>query len=347
MPQKDSGKDAANNGGSGLDRVREELSNYVTAKTSNLVSSAGGKVSGLAQKVAEGGAPGGGDLPKMGAKLLKGESPAKAVGGQMVKKVKDKTVGKVQELFGGGGEAGDKKTTNIVEVLDIGLPLRRVYDHWTEFEEFSSFMKGVVEASRGDDETTSEWTGKVGPSKRSWKAEVLEQVPDNRIVWKSSGEATTHGSISFHELAPNLTRIVVVVEYTPGGFLEKTANLWRAQGRRLRLDLKHFLRYVSLGVQEVPEGWRGEIREGEVVRSHEDVLAEDEEDRGDGGGEERDEGDAEEEGNGEDFEDEDDEVDEDEDDEDEDEDEEDRNGEDFEDEEDEYEDEDEREYETR
>ncbi|SCK20808.1 Uncharacterized membrane protein [Streptomyces sp. WMMB 714] len=338
MPQKDSGKDAANDGGSGLDRVREELSNYLTAKTSNLVSSAGGKVSGLAQKVAEGGAPGGGDLPKMGAKLLKGESPAKAVGGQMVKKVKDKTVGKVQELFGGGGEAGDKKTTNIVEVLDIGLPLRRVYDHWTEFEEFSSFMKGVVEASRGDDETTSEWTGKVGPSKRSWKAEVLEQVPDNRIVWKSSGEATTHGSISFHELAPNLTRIVVVVEYTPGGFLEKTANLWRAQGRRLRLDLKHFLRYVSLGVQEVPEGWRGEIREGEVVRSHEDVLAEDEEDRGDGGGEERDEGDAEEEGNGEDFEDEDDEVDEDE---------EDRNGEDFEDEEDEYEDEDEREYETR
>ncbi|MFC4493365.1 SRPBCC family protein [Streptomyces ovatisporus] len=282
MPEEESAKNAADGGGSGLDRVREELSNYLTAKTSNLVSSAGGKVSGLAQKVAEGGGPGGGDLPKMGAKLLQGESPAKAVGGQMAKKVKDKTVGKVQELFGGGGEAGDKKVTNIVEVLDVGLPLRRVYDHWTEFEEFSGFMKGVVEASRGDDDVTSDWTGKVGPSKRSWQATVLEQVPDNRIVWKSSGEATTHGSISFHELAPNLTRIVVVVEYSPGGFLEKTANIWRAQGRRLRLDLKHFLRYVSLGAQEVPEGWRGEIREGEVVRSHEDVLAEDEEDEGNG-----------------------------------------------------------------
>ncbi|HWM36862.1 MAG TPA: SRPBCC family protein [Streptomyces sp.] len=284
MPEDTKEKSAADSGGSGLDKVREEFSNYLLAKASNLVSSAGGKVSGLAEKVAEGGGPGG-ELPKMGAKLLQGESPAKAVGGQVAKKIKDKTVGKVKELFGGGGEAGDKKVTNIIEVLDVGLPLRRVYDHWTEFEEFSGFMKGVVEASRGDDDITSDWTGKVGPSKRTWQATVLEQVPDNRIVWKTSGEATTHGSVSFHELAPNLTRIVVVVEYSPGGFLEKTANIWRAQGRRLRLDLKHFQRYVTLGVQEVPEGWRGEIREEELVRSHEEVLAEDEEEEENGEGE--------------------------------------------------------------
>ena len=292
MPEETKEKSAADSGGSGLDRVREEFSNYLLAKASNLVSSAGGKVSGLAEKVAEGGGPGS-ELPQMGAKLLQGESPAKAVGGQVAKKVKDKTVGKVKELFGGGGEAGDKKVTNIIEVLDVGLPLRRVYDHWTEFEEFSGFMKGVVEASRGDDDITSDWTGKVGPSKRTWQATVLEQVPDNRIVWKTSGEATTHGSVSFHELAPNLTRVVVVVEYSPGGFLEKTANIWRAQGRRLRLDLKHFQRYVTLGVQEVPEGWRGEIREEELVRSHEEVLAEDEEDEN---GEDRDAEGGEEEG---------------------------------------------------
>lgn len=287
MPEDTKEKSAADSGGSGLDKVREEFSNYLLAKASNLVSSAGGKVSGLAEKVAEGGGPGG-ELPKMGAKLLQGESPAKAVGGQVAKTLKDKTVGKVKELFGGGGKAAGKKVTNIVEVLDIGLPLRRVYDHWTEFEEFSSFMKGVVEASRAKDEedVTSDWTLKVGPSKRSWKATVLEQVPDNRVVWKSTGEkATTHGSVSFHELTPNLTRLVVVVEYSPGGFFEKTGNIWRVQGRRLRLDLKHFQRYVTLGVQEVPEGWRGEIREEELVRSHEEVLAEDEEEEENGEGE--------------------------------------------------------------
>ncbi|NLU71372.1 SRPBCC family protein [Streptomyces sp. HNM0575] len=271
--------------GSGLDRVREELTKFLLAKANNLVSSAGKKTGEFAKKAASGGDGAGAGLADSVGDVLKGESPAKALGGQVAKGVKDKTLGKVQELFSGGGKAGEKKVTNIVEVLDVGLPLRRVYDHWTEFEEFSGFMKGVVEASRPDDDeddgVTSDWTLKVGPSKRSWQATVLEQVPDERIVWETKGETKTHGAVSFHRLAPDLTRVVVVVEYTPGGFLEKTANLWRAQGRRLRLDLKHFQRYVTLGVQEVPEGWRGEIREGELVRSHEDALAQEEEEEED------------------------------------------------------------------
>lgn len=301
MPRQETAEKTRDADGSGLDRVREEVSKYLMAKASGLVTSAGQKAGGLAERVAEGGTPGDG-LPEPVAKMLKGESPVKAVGGQVAQGVKEKTLGKVKELFGGGGKAGTKKVTSIIEVLDIGLPLRRVYDHWTEFEQFSSFMKGVVEASRAKDEEdlTSDWTLKVGPSKRSWKATVLEQVPDNRVVWKSTGDkATTHGSVSFHELTPDLTRIVVVVEYSPGGFFEKTGNLWRAQGRRLRLDLKHFQRYVTLGVQEVPEGWRGEVREGELVRSHEEVLAEDDEaegEAGEAGEEEEEEYDAEDEG---------------------------------------------------
>ncbi|WP_314175319.1 SRPBCC family protein [Streptomyces winkii] len=276
MPDTKKKANTEDSSGSGLDRVREELSNYLLAKANTVVSSAGKKTGELAEKALSGAGDGGG-LAKPVAKVLGGESPAKAAGEQAVKGAKDKVAEKTKELFGGGGKAGEKKVTNIVEAIDVGLPLRRVYDHWTEFEEFTGFMKGVVEASRSeDDEVTSDWTLKVGPSKRSWQATVLEQVPDERIVWETKGETKTHGAISFHELAPSLTRIVVVVEYTPGGFLEKTANLWRAQGRRLRLDLKHFLRYVTLGVQEVPEGWRGEIREGELVRSHEDVLADDE-----------------------------------------------------------------------
>ena len=288
MPEKTKTRTNGNGSGSGMDRVREELSNYLLTKANTLVSTAGDKMA----KVAKGELPDG-KLPEMGAKLLHGESPVKAVGGQVAKGVKDKVAEKTSELFGGGGKAGTKKVTNIVEVIDVGLPLRRVYDHWTEFEEFSSFMKGVVEASQSDDDDlTSEWTFKVGPSKRQSKATILEQVPDERVVWKSSGETTTHGAVSFHRLAPSLTRIVVVVEYTPGGFLEKTANIWRAQGRRLRLDLKHFQRYVTLGAEEVPEGWRGEIREGELSRSHEDALKEEEE-NGEAEGQDRAEGEAE------------------------------------------------------
>lgn len=149
------------------------------------------------------------------------------------------------------------------------------YDHWTQYEKFSSFTKGVRDVSPTD-ETTSDWKVKVGPSTRGWKATVQEQVPDERIVWTSEGaKGSTRGAVSFHELAPGLTRIVLVVEYYASGLFEKTGNLWRAQGRRLRLDLKHFQRHVTL-TDEEPEGWRGEIRDGEVVRTHEDALEDEE-----------------------------------------------------------------------
>ena len=91
--------------------------------------------------------------------------------------------------------------------------------------------------------------------------------------------------VSFHELAPTLTRIVLVVEYYPSGFFEKTGNLWRAQGRRMRLDFKHFQRYVTL-TDEEPEGWRGEIRDGEVVVSHEEAIEEEEAEQEENGDEE-------------------------------------------------------------
>ncbi len=133
-----------------------------------------------------------------------------------------------------------------------------------------------------EDEVTSDWRVKIGPSSRSFKATVEEQVPpDERIAWTSEGsKGTTRGVVSFHELTPTLTRIMLVVEYYPSGFFEKTGNLWRAQGRRIRLDFKHFQRYVSL-TDEEPDGWRGEIRDGEVVVSHEDAVAEEEESEGD------------------------------------------------------------------
>jgi hypothetical protein len=164
-----------------------------------------------------------------------------------------------------------------METVDIGVPLRTVYDQWTRLQDFSGFTKGVQSVSPHD-EVTSDWTAKVAFSTRSWKATVQEQIPDQRIVWTSEGaKGSTTGVVTFHELAPRLTRVVVVVEYYPAGFFEKTGNLWRAQGRRLRLDLKHFARHVTLmGDDEDIEGWRGEIRDGEVVRSHEEALEEDE-----------------------------------------------------------------------
>ncbi|MFD3911752.1 SRPBCC family protein [Streptomyces sp. NPDC058603] len=269
-----------------LQELRTELGNYVGAQAQRVVGSAVGKLTNLADPTdaGKGAGKGAGGVLAIGKRVLGGGSPVKALLSHGLTGAKDKVVSGAKEaLGGGGGKAGDTKTTNIVEVIDIGLPLRSVYDQWTQFEDFSSFTKGVRSVNMSD-EIESDWKLKVGPSNRSWKATVQEQVPDERIVWTSEGaKGTTHGAVSFHELTPDLTRVVVVVEYYASGFFEKTGNIWRAQGRRLRLDLKHFQRYVTLADEDA-EGWRGEIRDGEVVRTHEEAV-EDEEGEGEGEGE--------------------------------------------------------------
>ncbi|TSB32774.1 SRPBCC family protein [Streptomyces benahoarensis] len=249
-----------------------------------MMESATGKLTDLAQGLENTAGGGEGDLLDVGKRVLGGENPVKAFVSEKAGTMKDKVVDSVKSAFGGGsGKSGSVKVTNIVEAVDIGMPLRTMYDRWTEIEEFSSFTKGVTGVSRRDD-VASDWKLKVAFSHRSWQATAQEQVPDDRMVWTSEGaKGTTHGAISFHELAPALTRVIAVVEYTPSGFFEKTGNLWRAQGRRLRLDLKHFQRYVTLTDDEEAEGWRGEIRGGEVVRSHEEGLKDDEDEAGSAG----------------------------------------------------------------
>ncbi|MFE6282614.1 SRPBCC family protein [Streptomyces sp. NPDC057877] len=269
---------AAHAGASGMDQLKEQLSAFAAAQGQRLVDRASDKISDLAQGLGDVG-DGNSTLLNVGRRVLgEGESPVKAFLSEKAGDVKDKVADTVKGAFGGGGgKAGSVKVTNIVEVVDVGKPLRTVYDRWTQLEEFSSFTKGVQSVSQSD-EVESDWKAKIAFSNRSWKATVQEQVPDERIVWNSEGgKGTTRGAVSFHELTPDLTRVVAVVEYYPSGFFEKTGNIWRAQGRRLRLDLKHFLRYVTLSDDEDLEGWRGEIRDGEVVRSHEEGLEDDEE----------------------------------------------------------------------
>ncbi|MFF9851394.1 SRPBCC family protein [Streptomyces litmocidini] len=259
-----------------MDQLFEEVGEYLRSQADRLADKAVDKVGDLTDQLSEV-AENGGSLAGIGGRLLKGDSPLKALAGSTFDSVKDKVKDIGGGLTGKGGRSrkSGSKPTHICESIDIGVPLRTAYDQWTQYEDFSTFAKGVRSVSQGDD-TTSDWKVKVGPSTRSWKASVQEQVPDERIMWSSDGpKGTTRGCVSFHELAPSLTRVLVVVEYYPSGLFEKTGNIWRAQGRRLRLDLKHFARHVTLS-QDEPDGWRGEIRDGEVVRSHDEVVEEEE-----------------------------------------------------------------------
>ncbi|MFI0502935.1 SRPBCC family protein [Streptomyces albogriseolus] len=274
------------------DRLKTELQDYLAAQATRLLTGVGhklGETTGKLNDIAEGNSPGFAKLAADGGrKLAEGKGPLRTAVELGATRAKDNVKGALKNL--GGGKSKRKKSsgnkpTVIIEHIDVGVPLRTAYDQWTQYQDFSTFAKGVKSANKADD-TTSDWQAKIWWSNRSWKATTTEQVPDDRIAWSSEGaKGTTKGVVSFHKLADNLTRVLLVIEYYPSGLFEKTGNIWRAQGRRARLDLKNFARFITIK-GEAEDSWRGEIRDGEVVRSHEDALAEEEEEQGEHEGEE-------------------------------------------------------------
>ena len=259
-----------------MDRLKEAGSGLLKAAGEKALSSAGGRLSDLTSHLE--GIADGGPLTKAVAKgaeaKAEGDSPVKGALKGMASGIKDKVTG-----GGGSGGKGSKatKSTNILETIDVGVPIDVAYNTWTEFGEFPTFMK-KVEKAEATDEVKIEWKAQIFLSHRTWEATILEQIPNERIVWRSKGQkGHVDGAVTFHEIGPNLTRIMVVLEYYPQGLFEKTGNLWRAQGRRARADLRHFKRHVMtraiLEADEI-EGWRGVIEDGQVVKTHEEVVEE-------------------------------------------------------------------------
>ena len=290
------------------DELREQSRRLASALVGRALSGATDRVGGWTQKLdglAEHAGSGGSAIGKAGKALAQGKSPLTAALSAGAEGIKSK----VSDAFGGGdgaGKAGGKvKVTNIVEEIDVGAPVSVVYDTWTQFQEFSTFMKKVEGVDQKDD-TKLDFKAQILWSHRTWQATIVEQVPDKRIVWRSSGpKGHVDGAVTFHEIGPDLTRVLVVLEYHPQGLFERTGNLWRAQGRRVRLELKHFRRHVMTDTMLHPdelEGWRGEIHDSEVTdegesddRDADDEYEDEDEDEDQGQDEEEDEGDYEDE----------------------------------------------------
>src|SRR5947208_2681968 len=245
------------------DRLMSELQDYAKNRAQGLVDSLGDRIGDTAGRL-EDFASNGGAMKKAAKSVSEGDSPLKAGAKAAATGLKDKVTGMLGG--GGGGSSDGVKSTSIAESIEVGVPASVAYNQWTQFEEFGRFTKGVKKVDQKD-ETTTAWTAKIAFSTRTWKATITEQVPDQRIAWTAEGDkGSVDGVVTFHELAPNLTKVLLELEYHPKGLFEKTGNLWRAQGRRARLDLKHFRAFVMMRGEETG-AWRGEIRDGDVARS--------------------------------------------------------------------------------
>jgi len=207
----------------------------------------------------------------------KGGGVAGAVGG-IASSIGDKLPG------GGGGKSQDKAPSGtgrgrrlpVQEYIDVGVDIDTVYDQFTQFEEWPSFMHRVERIEQRDD-TTLMWHENIWGVRRSWEAELLEQVPCERIVWRSKNGPQTIGVVTFHQLSDNLTRIAITMDFQPKGLFEKTSSGMRISRRALRSDLMRFKAYIELR-DEATGGWHGRIEDGDVVDEGEQQEPEDERD---------------------------------------------------------------------
>ena len=149
------------------------------------------------------------------------------------------------------------------DAIEVDVPVRIAYDQWTQFEEFPRFMDGVESVKQLDDKRLA-WVATIAGQREEWLAEIVDQVPDQRIAWKSIEGAPNAGVVLFEPLGPDRARITLRIDAEPEGPVESIGTALGLLDRRVSGDLKRFKGFIEAKV--VPTGaWRGEIHGDRVT----------------------------------------------------------------------------------
>jgi uncharacterized membrane protein len=159
---------------------------------------------------------------------------------------------------------GSGRRMPIQQSVDVAVPIEEAYDQWTQFEDWPEFMHRVDSVQQVDDSTVHIST-KVWGITKEFEAEIVEQRPDERIEWHSEDGLMNSGVVTFHRLAPRLTRIEVTLDVKPDSLLEKAGRGMRFTKRAVRGDLHRFKAYVEME-EHTDKGWRGTIEDGDVKK---------------------------------------------------------------------------------
>jgi uncharacterized membrane protein len=274
------GKDVGDLIGTAIGKVaRETMQSVAQGKQRN-----GGPLSGGKGLAAGAGLVSLAPLALRGAKTAKnmmgGSGDGSSGGSGPVSKAKEKLEGNVKDKakegakdalpFGGGKNKNDEagvgkgRRMPIQQAVDIGAPLKTVYNEWTQFEEWPQFMHRLESVSQEEDEQVH-FKVKIWGKSKEFTADILEQRPDELIKWEVAEGMTHTGVVTFSELAPNLTHVELNMDVQPGSLLEKAARGMRHIKRAVRADLHRFKAHVMMN-QEEQGAWRGTIDDGEVKR---------------------------------------------------------------------------------
>ena len=148
----------------------------------------------------------------------------------------------------------------VEKIIDVNAPLRKVYNQWTQFEDFPQFMP-AVKAVKQIDDTHLHWNARFwGGIDQEWDAEITEQEPDVRISWKSISGATNAGTVRFEPLDADHTRVRLIMAYDPEGFVENAGDMLGMFEAQVQQAVTGFKQFIEERRQETG-AWRGEVHD--------------------------------------------------------------------------------------
>ena len=151
--------------------------------------------------------------------------------------------------------------------IEVHCPLRTVYSQWTRFEEFPEFMSGVLEVHQVDD-THVHGQAEIWGEEKELDAEIIEQVPNHHITWKSMSVTPSAGIVNFESLGPDLTRVKLVIAYEPSAAVKDGPDALESLGQRLQEtieDFKWFIESINEGSRARTDVGTGDSNAGGVA----------------------------------------------------------------------------------
>jgi uncharacterized membrane protein len=255
--------------GSGRAPLKERLNPSRTEK--------GGKAGDVADKaLSKMGTPG-----KLASKVSLGSRIVDRIGGPLA----------------GGGEGENGSSGNgsepaetahggglapIVESIDVGVPLAGAFELASLLMDYPDFLHHVRDVEEEDDTHFIFHVAKVSGLHDEVELEV-EERENERIDWEAGGDLAHTGVITFHPLAPRLTRIELTIEREPESLYERLTRLLKIPDRTIEAELDRFKAYAELADDDFedyePPVSKEEVGEAEASEEEEEepIDEEDEE----------------------------------------------------------------------
>lgn len=129
-----------------------------------------------------------------------------------------------------------------------------VYRAWIRFGDWPRFAPGIERVTRLDEHHVH-WFVTVGSLAREFTAEITEQIPGQRIAWRTVSGPEHTGSVTVEALDEDHTRLHLHLEHSPHGTVEQLGAETGVIGARLSTLLRRFARYVEhTGAPEADNG---------------------------------------------------------------------------------------------